>query len=270
VASLQRDWVKARRFAVGAEDVFVRLGMKQMAEEARLIAMNVPRVAVERETADQNSSLPFSPKALILDCDDTVISTAKTRWSVLIRTAADFGEVLDEATIRAAWGRPFNDLIKTIVPGVDPDIFVPAYRIAMQSQQPQPTIGAIAFLRQMHRRGVPMEIVTSSSRDLILQDLDVLELTHYFVNIYGYEETAYHKPDPRVLDVPVAGLTERGYEMEDLAYIGDSVRDYLAAKGHGLHFIAVLSGLESRGDFLEAGLSDEYIIDNFEALLDRS
>jgi phosphoglycolate phosphatase-like HAD superfamily hydrolase/tetratricopeptide (TPR) repeat protein len=270
VAAVRQDWLPARQFAVEAEDSFLRLGMKQMAEEAKLIAISVPRVVLdEQPSKDLVDSMPFSPAALILDCDDTLISTSKTRWSVLMKTAADFGEVLDETTIRASWGKPFNELIKTIVPGVDPDVFVPAYRIAMQTQKPQPTIGAVAFLALMHQRGVPMEVVTSSSRDLIIQDLDALGLTGFFVNIYGYEETAYHKPDPRILEIPIADLARRGYGTDDIVYIGDSVRDYQVARGHELHFVAVLSGLDSRSDFIDAGLAGECIINSFNALLDR-
>jgi beta-phosphoglucomutase-like phosphatase (HAD superfamily) len=57
--------------------------------------------------------------AIIFDCDDTILATAKSRWSVRIATAARFGVHLDELTIRASWGKPFDELIRSVVPTLD-------------------------------------------------------------------------------------------------------------------------------------------------------
>jgi HAD superfamily hydrolase (TIGR01549 family) len=180
-------------------------------------------------------------KAIIFDCDDTVIATAKNRWAALIKTANDFGQELSESTIRAAWGKPFDQLIATLVPQIEFDAFVAAYRVTMRSQKPEPTPGAIQLLDKLYKHGIRMEIVTSSSRELIIQDLDELDLTKYFADVFGYEETRYYKPDPRVLAPALRVLQEQGYKSDEVIYVGDSIRDYEAAKGNGLEFIAVTS-----------------------------
>jgi HAD superfamily hydrolase (TIGR01549 family) len=208
-------------------------------------------------------------QAVIFDCDDTIIATAKTRWAVLIKTAAKFGKRLDENTIRAAWGRPFNEMIASIVPSVNFDEFIGSYRTAITSTNPEATRGAIRLVSQLRERGVAMDIVTSSSRDLIVQDLDKLDLTQYFSNILGYLETEYHKPDPRVLSTPIQSLEQRGFHRSEIIYIGDSVRDFKAARGSELGFIAVLSGLDGEQHFLEEGHPRNLIVDSLERLIDH-
>lgn len=206
-------------------------------------------------------------KAVIFDCDDTIIATAKNRWAALIKTANDFGQELSESTIRAAWGKPFDQLIAALVPQIEFDTFVEAYRVTMHSQKPEPTSGAVELLNKLYGRGIRMEIVTSSSRELIIQDLDELDLTKYFADIFGYEETKYYKPDPRVLAPVLHVLKEHGYEVDQLVYVGDSMRDYEAAAGNRLDFIAVTSGLEEKDIFLSAGLEANRVINSLIELL---
>jgi phosphoglycolate phosphatase-like HAD superfamily hydrolase len=203
---------------------------------------------------------------VIFDCDDTILATASSRWQVLINTASKFGAVLSERTIRQFWGLPFDELIQSIVPTLDPTEFIAAYRLAMQETQPSPTTGAVELLEKLAHKGTVMEVVTSSSRDIIIQDLDQLDLTKYFANIYGQEQTRFHKPDPRVLHVVVNGLMERGFDILRTVFIGDSVRDYKVAYGNDIEFIAVLSGLEGRSDFVRMGVAPSRIVDSLGVL----
>ena len=206
------------------------------------------------------SELVHRARAVIFDCDDTVVATAKTRWKVLVATARSFGVRLTDETIMRAWGVPFDRLIRTIVPTVDFDEFVERYRGAMRSRRPEPTTGAAELLTHLAARSTRMEIVTSSSRALITQDLDELDLTRYFARIYGHEETPFHKPDPRVLDPVIDNLARDGYALPDLVYIGDSVRDLQVAHARSIAFVAVLSGIEPMADFAAAGLPPERIV----------
>ena len=199
-------------------------------------------------------------RAVIFDCDDTVLATARTRWRLLIRTARTFGVTLTTETIVEAWGLPFDRFVAAIVPSIDPGAFVRRYRLAMRVNRPRPTTGAPELLARLAGRGTRMEILTSSSRALITQDLDAVGLTPYFAWIHGHEETPFHKPDPRALDVVVEHLARAGYRREELVYIGDSVRDFRVASARSVAFVAVLSGIEPAADFLAAGLSAEWMV----------
>ncbi|MBV6394141.1 MAG: Phosphoglycolate phosphatase [Anaerolineales bacterium] len=206
-------------------------------------------------------------KAVIFDCDDTIIATAKNRWTALIKTANDFGQELNEATIRNAWGKPFDQLIATLVPEIEFETFFAAYKIIMRSQKTEATSGAAQLLKKLYEEDVRMEIVTSSSRELIIQDLDELDLTKYFADIFGYEGTRYYKPDPRVLAPALLILEKQGYKLSEVLYVGDSIRDYKAAIGNRLDFVAVTSGLEQKDVFLTAGLEANNIISSLIELL---
>jgi len=272
VLAVRGDAASATLAAAGAEDAFLRLGMREMTEEAQLVRANLgqPLSSHQTENYEDLQMLTLSERAVIFDCDDTIIATARLRWSVLISTAATFGEELKEETIRRAWGKPFNELIKALVPTIAFEEFVRSYRVALRGVRPEPTEGATDLLENLKSRGAHMEIVTSSSRSLIEQDLDALKLTGYFLNIYGYEETEFHKPDPRALLEPIEALKARGFTPTEMVYIGDSVRDYLATEGHGIGFVGVLSGFDTRQDFESAGLDPARIVDTLSQIaLDR-
>ena len=206
-------------------------------------------------------------RAVIFDCDDTVIETARLRWSVLIGTAASFDIELTEDTIRRSWGKPFPALIGALVPGLDFDEFVARYSADMLRHKSSPTRGAVELLSYSRSIGQILQIVTSSSRSLILQDLRQLKLEQYFEEIHGYEQSQYHKPDPRVLESPLKFLADRGIEHVETVYIGDSVRDYSAAVGNGIEFICVLTGIETRDEVIAGGVNPLAIVEDLTALL---
>lgn len=225
------------------------------------------------DAAAPNEFLGFAAienfNAIIFDCDDTVLETARLRWSVLIHTAASFGIELTEETIRASWGKPFPQLIAALVPQLNYDEFVTRYRAEMLINLPNPTKGATQLLDYSRSLGQFRQIVTSSGRALIVQDLRQLGLTEYFEEIYGHEETRYHKPDPRVLEAPLQSLADRGIQRNSILYIGDSVRDYLAAAGNNVAFICVLTGLESREEVIDGGVGRDAIINDLTELLPK-
>ncbi|MEU7143755.1 alpha/beta fold hydrolase [Nocardia sp. NPDC046473] len=260
---LDREYASARAHAVAASETFARLGVREMVAEAQLLLDNLPD-AQSSEQAPNIARLLERCRAIVLDFDDTIAATATARWAVLRRTAATFGVDLAVETIRSAWGLPFDALIASIVPTLDAASYKTAYRRAMDDEKPIPAPGAKPCVEELHRRGIERVIVGSGSHDLIVQDLVALGLDRFFdeAEIYGSEQSEVHKPDPQVLRDPLRGLTERGIDRRSIVCVGDSVRDFRMAEGNNLAFIAVLTGLESRDDFLNAGLSNRLIAAN--------
>lgn len=266
IALVRRQYAAARQYAERSEQIFMRLGMVELTDEAQLVAAKAADgLRLASRVAYQ---LVAGCAAVVFDCDDTIVATAKSRWAILIRTAASFGVDLDEATIRRAWGLPFDQLIAAIVPGVPLDRFVQLYRRNMAEKQPRLTPGAQELIDQLGRQKAMLVILTSSSRELIVQDLDALGLTERFDQIYGYEQSPYYKPDPRVLDESLRYLAGRRVERDRIVYLGDSLRDYQAARQRKVQFLAVLTGLNVRSDFVDAGLADQYIVQDLTELLD--
>ena len=247
-----------------AIDVFHRLGMKDMEDRCAELTQRL-RVLLTFSTQRAAPSDRF--RAVVFDCDDTLLATARTRWGVLQQTATEFGIGLAEETIRSNWGKPFDELIVSLVPDLDQEKFVSRYRQAMSDNPPGLTPGARRALELLESHQIPMVVVTSSQRDIILQDLQVVQLDSLFSAVFGYEETTYHKPDPRVLHMPLDHLSSLGIERRDVLYIGDSIRDFQAATGAGIAFLGVLTGIESKEDFINAGLASESIADNLLSFL---
>lgn len=258
ISVLERDHPRAEQHARAAAAVFARLGMAEMTAEAELIAGNLGAAVDPRASI---SGLLRHCRAVILDFDDTLSATALSRWPVLRRTAARFGVDLEVDTIRAAWGLRFDELIAALVPTLDPDEFVAAYRIGMAAEKPIPTPGAIQLVAALQRRRLPRMIVGSGKHELIVQDLRTLGIARYFADddIFGQEQTGAHKPDPAVLRQPLRRLADRGIAPAEIVSIGDSVRDMQAAWGNDVPFIGVLTGVESRSEFHRAGLPAQLV-----------
>lgn len=265
--------IAAKRFAEAkarvrhAEEIFDRLGMAEMRPEVELILDNLHESDAEI-TADRTgiAGLIRGCRAVIFDFDDTIAATAKSRWAIMRRTAASFGETLTEDTLRRAWGKKFNELIHEVVPNIDADQFFAAYSEAMKSEQPIPTIGARLLVTSLRRRGVRQVIVGSGSYQLTVQDLDQIGITECFENIYCADQQTVSKPDPQVLSAPLRALERTGIDRNSVIYVGDSTRDLEAARGNGLNFIAVTTGLETREDFVSEGLPARLITPNLSLL----
>lgn len=214
-------------------------------------------------------------RAVIFDCDDTVLETARLRWSVLQSAAWRFSDEtgkqleIKEEKIRASWGKPFNDLIADLMPEVPYDHFVKIYRDEMLKMRPNPTKGAEKLLKHFKQQKIYLQVVSSGSKFLIEQDLDKVDLKRYFEKIYGYEDSEYHKPDPRVLDAPLRWLQNKHIEPRDTVFIGDSIRDYRAIEGHNINFIGVLTGLETYEEMLHAGVTSEFIVEDLTYLVSK-
>jgi phosphoglycolate phosphatase-like HAD superfamily hydrolase/pimeloyl-ACP methyl ester carboxylesterase len=264
VNGARKNYEIAFQFGRAAVDIFNRLGMKQMEDQASAMTHRL-RTALTFSTQPAAPSDRF--RAVVFDCDDTLLATARMRWGVLQQTAAEFGVKLTEQTIRSNWGKPFDKLIASLVPELDQEKFVRRYRQAMSDHPPGLTPGVRQVLELLKSHRIPMVVVTSSQRGVILQDLQVVQLDRFFSAIFGHEETIYHKPDPRVLDAPLDHLRSLEIAPRDTLYIGDSVRDFQAATGAGIAFLGVLTGIESAEDFKNAGLTDQLIVEDFLILL---
>ncbi|MET8654017.1 alpha/beta fold hydrolase [Nocardia aurea] len=262
-------YAAARRHAAEARESFIRLGMDSMVADAELILDNLSESDdPPSDGAASIARLLRGCEAIIFDFDDTVAATIRTRWPALRRTAASFGVLLEDDDIRAAWGRPFDKLIAAIVPTIDPEAFESRYRPAMTEERPIPTVGLVTLLEELDRRRVRMLILSSGKYELVVQDLAQMGIDHYFArdDIYAFEQTQAHKPDPEVLHLPIRALTEADIDLDDVLYVGDSCRDFHAAAGKGVRFVASLTGTEDRSDFIAAGLSERHIVSDLSML----
>ena len=130
----------------------------------------------------------------------------------------------------------------------------------MEDYQPTLKPGARDTVTYLRRLGLYIAIVSSSSRLLVEQDLEAVGMLDLVDSVWGHEDSLHHKPDPRVLAPILDHLEERNLPKEACVCIGDSTRDYLAARGNGILFFAVTTGQEESEAFLQLGLREEYIV----------
>jgi phosphoglycolate phosphatase len=86
----------------------------------------------------------------------------------------------------------------------------------------------------------------------------------YHLFVYTQEDTVpYHKPDARVFDKALKELKGLGIRKKEALYVGDHIFDLKAAENAGMDFIAVTTGVNSKNDFLDAGMDEDLILDSF-------
>lgn len=160
------------------------------------------------------------PAAVLFDCDGTLADTeplSERAWrSVLARygvtpTAADF-----TAIIGHAWPVSFRRFADRADLG-DPDEFRAELRtVSAQLHATELTLftDAVATVRAVTDAGVPVAVVSSSSRAHVLRCLDRGRIRDRVGVVVGADDVSAHKPDPmpyltaaRELGVAAAGCT---------------------------------------------------------------
>jgi phosphoglycolate phosphatase-like HAD superfamily hydrolase len=198
--------------------------------------------------------------ALILMGNWGPISLTKT-------AAADFGYILTKEDIKRVWGKPFQEMIISLMPTVDYLTWYKHYRIVMGKHQSSLHRGAKDIMTYLKALGCYIAVVSSNSKELVKQDMEAVGVLDFVDSVWGFEDSSYHKPDPRVLVPILESQGEQRVLKEAYFYIGDSIRDYLAAIGNGILFFAVTTGHEDQQAFLQSGLGEEYIFPSLVDLL---
>jgi HAD superfamily hydrolase (TIGR01509 family) len=124
----------------------------------------------------------------------------------------------------------------------------------------------LRVLTALAERGL-IGVVTAAGRSIVLRQMRQLDfpLARLAV-LQTAEDTPYHKPDPRVFAPATAALARLGVELPQIVYVGDSLKDFQAARDAGLRFVGVLRGTTSAEDFALAGAGT---VESLDALLQR-
>src|SRR4051794_6052953 len=103
-------------------------------------------------------------RAIVLDWDNTIVDS----FDHLVRFHQHVGEQLGwppvtEEQIHAVWGLPFEDLIQTLWPDYDSQIFDREYRNYVLQQQVPEIAGAVSAIQQL-TASFPIGILTAAPR----------------------------------------------------------------------------------------------------------
>lgn len=204
--------------------------------------------------------IPEDTRAIVLDWDDTVVGSieAKLRQHVYV-ARKHFGIVLDTDEMKHDWGKPLHQLIEKwyLVPAGDEQRYQAVFETVISYSNQflkQPLPSAKEALHAFKAAKYPVGIVTGSPRSDVYHDFSAtgipLEQFDYFQTS---DDSEFHKPDPRVFDPTNRWLGTIGIHPQQVLYMGDSLRDYEAARDAGYHFLGVETGANDLPSFYNAG-----------------
>jgi pyrophosphatase PpaX len=110
--------------------------------------------------------------------------------------------------------------------------------------------GTRETLAELHRRGVPMGIVTSKGTEAATRGIQQFGLEGLMTVVVTADDTTRHKPDPYPLEF-AAGLL--GVDLRYSMYLGDSPHDMQAALSAHAIAVAALWGAFPREEVLVPG-----------------
>lgn len=193
---------------------------------------------------------------MLFDLDDTLIKTLETKIHAIQYTGRTyFGVDIPSDAIRTAWGAPFPELMVALFPkDADLEDVIAKYTIARVNFPSPAYPHTVRTLRKLAKTD-DLGIVTSHTRTYINSDLAAARIPEsLFFHIQTSEDTAHHKPNPRVFDPAIVACRNRGIPLSRMLYIGNSLVDYEAAHNAGMDFIGIHGHTAPKEDFDRLGI----------------
>ena len=247
---------------------------KKFAVENEVVAEPV-FVAEEPETTGKT-------KAIIYDMDNTLVDTDGFVLDHLRRTAMKVCQEIsfmiptdEEIKQVQKMNLPFEAIFISLFPspvGYTRDeplssVVLAKYREDAKEMPYSPTFSGTEIVNEMSFLGIVQGIVTNRVK-MARHRLDQAGYGE-FEFIVQPESREQSKPNPLSLKPALDYLKEKGISKNEVVSVGDHPDDYLAAKGTGIRFIAVLTGESQKEDFVELGLDASMIVNNLGELKEK-
>ncbi len=196
-------------------------------------------------------------RAVLFDYDDTLVKTRQCKFAAVVALAErHYGVELPVARIEEHWGIPYRQLFTRLFEGVDSDTERVIQRYEALNEE-FPVVAyedAVETIEAFLSAGILVGVVTSAGEIVRRQMMAVGIPLERLALLQTASDTEYHKPDPRVFSPALAHLFERGLTQEAIIYVGDSLSDYRAAHGAGLHFIGIHGRTTEANEFDRVGV----------------
>jgi|GEM_PF-2489188 len=189
----------------------------------------------------------YDIRAVAFDLDGTIVPTYERGVEDIREIAKRRGLSFNEETIRRIklhWGVPGAELL-AICFDISIEYAHEVYKdwTIVEHENPLlPIRGAASTIRSLHARGVKCGLVTSRTRDSLTPTLGRMSFRNLFHHTAAKDETAGHKPDPKVFTCWLAFCAGHDILPHQVAYVGDGHVDITAANEAGMISIAVETG----------------------------
>ncbi len=195
-------------------------------------------------------------KAVIFDFDDTLVESRLIKWAHHKHVAKKFYNIeLSDEAILAHWGKPINTLVTELYQSADTLENMYSNLLSVRDEFRKVAYeGAVDVLKKLIEQKIDVCILSASNKKFLMHDLADFGFPLEAISIIqGADETDVHKPDPKVFIPTFEKLYGKGIEKSDMVYIGDSLMDMQAARGAGIDFIGVTTGLYGEEEFKNNG-----------------
>lgn len=212
------------------------------------------------------------PAAVIFDVDGTLVDSEPLAWRAWRDVLAQYGYELRPEDIELTRGRGWPEIHGHFV-SVVPDLPDSAGAwegfsgrlFALLETELTPFDDAIGTARDLHERGMPVAVASSSPRARLDATLRAAHLDGLFDVTVAGDEVEHGKPAP---DLFLAAAERLGVAPADCVAVEDSPPGVASAVAAGMTVVAVARKPEHRAD-LEPHLVDELTATVVESALAR-
>lgn len=242
--------------------------------------MNTENEGTKVETRiKETNSFSRKYKAIIYDLDNTLIDSNGFTIDLIKETAKTVSTTFpfrmptdDEIKEVQKKNLPFEEIFVNLFPNTENynnneplwKIILAKYREKAKTLPYKDTENGSQTVKELQERGFVQGIVTNRVKMASVR----LEQAGYpeMAFLVAPESKEFSKPNPKSLHTAIKTLAEKGINTEEIISIGDHPHDYLASKGAGLDFVAILTGSTSKEEFIALGLSEDKIINDLSEL----
>lgn len=202
-------------------------------------------------------------RAVIFDLDGTLLDSYAEALRRTEKIALMLGLPFDQRIldkIKSLWGRPAPEMIKACWPDTDIQAFWVAWG-ALDSIRPYRLFpGTRKMLQELRRRKIIIGLLTQRGASTSTQ-LEKNKIKSFFAFVHSTSGSSYAKPHPKSVEPCFENLARLRIRPAQTLFVGDSVRnDWGLARAVGIDFVGVLTGNNTREDFMQAGLVQDRIL----------
>ncbi|MBI2464666.1 HAD-IA family hydrolase [Candidatus Shapirobacteria bacterium] len=204
-------------------------------------------------------------KAIIFDYDETLTKTIVAKAQAYSDFAlAEYNLVLTQEEVKSAFGKPYEEFIKTLFGGVeDVNLIISKYQKFSESYPPIPYENAEDTVNRLFSKYL-VGIVSGIRRKSIQSDLSKLNFDQkYFFHIQCGDDTIDLKPNHKVFLPLLSKLKLCRIDPHEVVYVGDSLGDFQVSTAVGFQFIGIAGHTVSTSEFKKSGAT---YITNFSEL----
>lgn len=190
-------------------------------------------------------------RAILFDLDGTLIDSIDLILKSFHHTTrTHFGDELSDAHWLGGIGTPLRDQLSSLATADTSleqllETYI-SFNLTEHDRLATPYSGVVETVRELHRRGTPMALVTSKLSRGAARGLRLLDLEEELSTRVCADDVTHGKPHPEPVEKALEAL---GVVPDESIFIGDSVHDVVAGHTAGTQTGAVSWGPFPRETF---------------------